>query len=79
MSEINDNYISDGPIVESEEVTPKDLLKFAKYILLSCVFIFLFSCITELYIPYNKVFEICKTIIPPIVTLVIGFYFVKSK
>ena len=62
-----------------KDITPRDLLKFAKQILLCVGILFLLSGITELFNPDCGIFEVCKTILPPIGTLVIGFYFGKSN
>lgn len=62
-----------------KDITPKDLLKFAKHILCVIVIIFILSCISELFVPGNEVFKICKEILPPFATLIVGFYFGKNK
>ncbi len=63
----------------TENITPKDLMKFAKMILAVVAVIFILSGISEFIKPYNHVFEACKTILPSITTLVIGFYFGRSS
>ena len=64
--------------IEKQEVTPKDLLKFAKSILICIAILFLLGAISQLIMPNSGVFEACKTILPSLSTLVIGFYFAKS-
>lgn len=71
LSEVKSSFMKD-------EVTPKDLLKFAKWILGIISIIFIGSCFSELLKPSNMVFEICKTILPSLTTLIIGYYFGKS-
>lgn len=63
----------------SEDVTPKDLLKFAKVILLFIAILFVMGMVAELISPKGIIFEACKTLLPSIVTLVIGFYFGRSN
>jgi len=79
--EINADIIISGSTAEVElkEITPKDLLVFAKLILLVIALLFLFGAIADLINPNGHVFEACKTILPPIATLVIGFYFGKNS
>jgi hypothetical protein len=62
-----------------EKVTPKDLLKFAQYILLFIFILFIFSAILQTIIPTSPVFDACKLVLPEIATLIIGFYFGKIK
>lgn len=73
----NDNLV-DVNSIEKEEITPKDLLKFAKLILLWLMIIFILSAICELFYYDSGIFEVCKTLIPPIATSIIGFYFGKN-
>lgn len=73
------DYINEIEALDEKDVTPKKLLKFAKWILVVVSFIFIFGCISELIIPNNKVFEICKTTLPSFSMLIIGFYFGKNK
>lgn len=70
--------INDIIIASEEEITPKDLLKFAKLILLWLMIIFILSAICELFYSDSGIFEVCKTLIPPIATSIIGFYFGKN-
>lgn len=74
MSEDIENII----IASEEDITPKDLMIFAKIILFMLSLMFILAAVSELLIPSNDVFEASKTILPPIATLVIGYYFGKS-
>lgn len=78
---IEDNKITDEPaFINKDEVTPTDQFKFAKQLLFACASIFILSglgaCICPAGVP---IFDACKTILPPIVTLVIGYYFGETK
>lgn len=70
--------IADIPIYEEEEVTPKDLLLFGKLILLGVSLIFCLGMLCDMINQNVQIFEACKTILPPIATLIIGYYFAKS-
>jgi hypothetical protein len=74
---MNDKLL-DIEIIEEKEVTPRILLRFAKLILLFVVIIFIMASISELFFPDNKVFEVCRNILPSLTTLIIGYYFGKS-
>jgi len=65
--------------VSQSEVTPRNLLTFAKYILLAVSLMYSFSAVSELFFPGNSVFETCKITLPSVATLVIGYYFGRSK
>lgn len=71
--------LSESKFYDSEEVSPQDLLKFAKMILSTIAIIFILAMFFKLFSKDYLVFESCKTILPPIATLVIGFYFGKSS
>lgn len=64
---------------KDEEVTPQDLLRLAKHILTTVAFIFILSMFIRIISKDVIVFEACKTILPPIATGVIGFYFGRSN
>jgi len=70
--------LSDIKGVETQTITPKDLLIFAKSILIALALLFFIGAIIDIYHPNSIVFEACKTILPPIATLVIGYYFGKT-
>lgn len=74
---MNDD-IENIDVAEKKDITPKDLLVFAKLILLTLSILFVLGAISDLIRPEVCIFEACKTILPPIATLVIGYYFGKS-
>ena len=67
----------DVDYAREQNVTPKDRLKFAKTILFFLMVMCVLGGITELVRPGNNVFEACRTILPSMATLVIGYYFGK--
>ena len=73
---MNDEIESNNP--ELKDVSPRELMIFAKYILLVLSLLFILGGISDLIRPEIHIFEACKTILPPISTLVIGYYFGKS-
>lgn len=76
--EINKDVIEEAPASIIEDITPRDMMKFAKSILLTLSLLFILGALSELIKPACGIFEACKTILPPIATLVIGYYFGKS-
>lgn len=90
---MNGQSVSDGSIKEFGEelsnpdipvwqgITPKDRLLLAKWILLAAVILFFLSGLAFLLSPEHGavIFDACKTILPPIVTLILGYYFGESK
>ena len=62
----------------TSEVTPRDKLKFAKQILVWIALLFILSFIMSA-LGFSAIFELCKEILPPIATLVIGYYFGAVK
>ncbi len=60
-------------------VTEKNLLDFAKSILLGIATIYFMAGVSELFIHNNATYEACKITLPSIATLVIGYYFGSSK
>lgn len=64
--------------VESGKVTPRELLVLGRQILLSIFLLFSIGMLTAIVWPNNPVFDTCKTILPPIATLVIGYYFGRN-
>lgn len=73
------DIIVDVPGATEKPVTPYDLLKLAKWILAILAALFFMGAMAEVIQPNSGVFEACKTILPPIATLVIGYYFGKSS
>lgn len=71
--------IVDSPLYEKEDVTPRDLLKFARQILWYLALLFIFGCFADWLIPDRGIFDCCKTALPSIATLVIGYYFGKTN
>lgn len=76
---IKDDILDAAPAAIIEDITPRDMLKFAKSILIVIAMLFFLGGVSELIKPNCGIFEACKTILPPIATLVIGFYFGKSN
>lgn len=74
----NDSILVETPAMKNEDVTPRDMMWFAKLILLALAVLFILGGVCEILVPCSDVFEACKTILPPIATLVIGYYFGKS-
>ena len=75
----NKDIIVDVPALTEENITPRDLMKFAKAILFVLAMLFALGALCEMIRPGTNIFEACKTILPPIATLVIGYYFGKSS
>jgi hypothetical protein len=71
--------ISEVPVAREGKVTELHLLGFAKTILLFVFIAFVASAISELLFNGNAVYESCKITLPPIATLVIGYYFGSAK
>lgn len=76
---MNNDELKEDISVEGGEITPKDLLIFAKYILLFVFISFIGGCYCNIFYPDSDVFEACKSILPSMTTLVIGFYFGKNS
>lgn len=71
--------LSDVSGVKTEEVTPQDLLKLGREILITLAILFLLSAVSIVIWPSSPVFEASSTILPPIATLVIGYYFGRAS
>lgn len=69
--------LSSTDAMKSEEVTPRDILRFAKSILVSILVLSVLGALTEYVHPGNNIFEACRTVLPSFATLVIGYYFGK--
>lgn len=74
-----DEKLSETPSFELKKVTEKDILTFGKWIIGGAAAIFVVAMISNLFVPSSNIFDVCKTILPPIVTLIIGYYFRHSK
>ncbi len=72
---------NDSAAPQWQGVTPKDRLALAKWVLLVTAVIFFFSGMAVLINPAQgaAIFDACKTILPPIVTLILGYYFGESN
>jgi hypothetical protein len=77
--EANKDVLDDTPALIEENITPRDMLKFAKSILMVLAILFALGAICDMFKPQSNIFEACKTILPPIATLVIGYYFGRSS
>lgn len=77
--EPNKDVLEDDQAVRRRAISPKDLLIFAKWILFFLAVLFALGALCEMIRPASTIFEACKTILPPIATLVIGYYFGKSS
>jgi len=71
--------IIEKPLYTDKDVTPRDLLKFARQILGGLAILFVFGCFAEWMLPYHGIIDLCKTVLPSIATLVIGYYFGKTN
>lgn len=78
MSDVEKEIISSASSFEKKDVTPMDLLKLAKEILISLVALFLIAIGCRIFTGDLIIFESCKVILPPIAGWVIGFYFGKT-
>jgi hypothetical protein len=77
---IDSSDVADTPALSEENVSPLEKFKFAKWILLGCALIFFASGYAAIFYPTGvPIFDACKTILPSIVTLVIGYYFGESS
>lgn len=73
-----DDIAVDKAVIK-DDVTPKDMLKLARQILLVSSILYFLSWIADWVIPGHEIFDRSSTSIPPIVTLVIGYYFGKTN
>lgn len=81
MNDENDRFdviTEEIPAIIEKDITPRDLMKFAKAILMALAVLFFLGGVAEILQPNSNIFEACKTILPPVATLVIGYYFGKS-
>ena len=85
---INDDVIlsNEDPTIEVkeepevEEWNPhKHRMYLAYYILLGSAILFLISMILYAFNGNKDIFDGCKTILPPIATLIIGYYFSEKN
>jgi hypothetical protein len=73
------NEIFTNEVTSITEVTPQHILSFAKCILIGLSILFFIGMVIECCMPNGKVFEACKLTLPPLATLVIGYYFGTTK
>ena len=78
MSMDKDKLGNDKAII-MDDITPKDMLWFAKLILMWVAIIFVLSWLADWAIPGHGIFDCCATTLPSIATLVIGYYFGKTN
>lgn len=78
MNNENDEIAHDHSVI-ADDVTPKDLLNFARQILMCLTILFLLSWVADWLIPGRGIIDCCKTVAPSIATLVIGYYFGKTN
>ncbi len=78
MSDVEKEIISRASSFEKKDVTPMDLLRLAKGILISLMILFLIAVGCRIFTGDLVIFESCKVILPPIAGWVIGFYFGKA-
>jgi hypothetical protein len=74
-----DSEILTTDVTSINDVTPKNILSFAKAILLALAILFIIGIGVECYQPGSAVFEACKLTLPSLATLVIGYYFGTTK
>jgi hypothetical protein len=88
-SEQVNEYFQDEPTSETppfelieQPVTDRDIFKLAKYVLLSCLCIYIIIGFLRIYLEDNKgaaeVWEYSKIILNSITSLVLGLYFGKK-
>lgn len=71
--------LSSNPTASPNLGDPNRLLWFASALILICVLYLVWAC--TVYVrsgstgPAKEVFELAKTTIPPLITLILGFYF----
>lgn len=76
----DDSNITEISAFKTEGVSPLAQFRFAQRILLGCAAIFAASGVAASFCQAGiPVFDACKTILPPIATLVIGYYFGEAK
>jgi hypothetical protein len=80
MSDISNNRTAYDVTIETLFLETEKL-KLAKWILLGIAGLFLYGSITLLTDDEqgSVIFEACKTILPPIGTLIIGYYFTEKS
>jgi hypothetical protein len=74
----NETFLDEKRSGEFEPISGQDKLKIAKQILFGMAIVFMFTLITCYFLPAEQssaLIEFSKTSFPPIVILIISFYF----
>lgn len=67
--------ITDLLPLKEHKITPVHRLSFAKSILLGLAILFCLGMLLTVFTHDQSIFDACKTVLPPIATLIIGYYF----
>ena len=70
-----DEIITNVSPLQERKLTPVHRLSFAKSILFGLAILFVLGMIISTFTHNNEIFDACKTVLPPIATLIIGYYF----
>jgi len=70
-----DEVITNVSPLRERKLTPVHRLSFAKSILLGLAILFVIGMLVSILTHNNEIFDACKTVLPPIATLIIGYYF----
>lgn len=70
-----DDIITNVSPLQERKLTPVHRLTFAKLILFGLAILFLVGMLISTFTHNNEIFDSCKTVLPPIATLIIGYYF----
>ena len=70
-----DEIITNISPLQERKLTPVHRLLFAKSILLGLALLFVVGMVISTLTHNNQIFDDCKTVLPPIATLIIGYYF----
>jgi hypothetical protein len=62
-------------------ISDEKKMEFALWVLLGVFLLFVLSAIASVFSPQSgdKIFETSKTVLPPIVTLVLGYFFSRNN
>lgn len=76
LVENQDNeVITSVSALREKKLTPVHRLSFAKSILSGLAILFMIGMFMTVFTQNNEIFDACKTVLPPIATLIIGYYF----
>lgn len=70
-----DEIITNISPLQERKLTPVHRLSLAKSILFSLAVLFALGMFISSFTHNNEIFDACKTVLPPIATLIIGYYF----